>query len=168
MEKRIGTSSSKHELDVIAESTNDWQVALDKTRLLTGWLEISRTKSLREASARGYMENRLAVMANKLAVNSWLKHAGKATIILMKAGGLRNMVIEIRKDIPMIQTRLKKKTNHYFGASELPLILASTDLGFLICKDAHDRTHRSGDITLISYKADRFRSWSQERLAVNT
>ena len=27
IDKRIGTSSSKHELDVIAESTNDWQVA---------------------------------------------------------------------------------------------------------------------------------------------
>ena len=153
VEKRIGTSSSRHELDVIAESTNYWQVALDKTRLLTRWLEISRTKSLQEASARGwisvlYMENRLAEMANKLAVNCWLKHAGKATIILMEAGGLRNMVIEIRKDIPMVQTRFKKKTQHYFGASELPLILASTDLGFLICKDAHERTHRSGDIAL--------------------
>ena len=85
VEKRIGTSSSRHELDVITESTNDWQVAMDKMRLLKRWLEISRTKSLQEANARGwisvlYMENRLAEMANKLAVNCWLKHAGKATL----------------------------------------------------------------------------------------
>ena len=39
-----------------------------------------------------------------LTVNCWLKHAGKATIKLMKEGGLRNMVIEIRKDIPKVQT----------------------------------------------------------------
>ena len=48
----------------------------------------------------------------------------------------------------MVQTRFTLKTQHYFGASELPLILASTDLGYLICKDAHKRTHRSGDIAL--------------------
>ena len=58
------------------------------------------------------------------------------------------MVIEMKQDIPMVQTRLKKKTQHYFGATELPLILASTSLGFLICQDAHDRTHRAGDIAL--------------------
>ena len=48
----------------------------------------------------------------------------------------------------MVQTRFKVKTQHYFGATELPLILASTNLGYLICQDAHDRTHRAGDLAL--------------------
>ena len=54
------------------------------------------------------------------------------------------MVIEVRQGIPMVQTRFKLKTQHYFGATELPLKLASTDLGYLVCKDAHERTHRLG------------------------
>ena len=61
---------------------------------------------------------------------------------------MRNMVIQVRQEIPMVQTRFKFKTHHYFGATELPLILASTDLVYLICKDAHDKTDRSGDIAL--------------------
>ena len=147
---RTSTHSSKHELDAVAESTNKWSVALSKTRMLTRWLELSRAKSLSVACDRGwistlYMENRLAEMANTLALKFWLKHAGKATIKLMQEGGLRNMVIEVRQEIPMVQTRFKLKTQHYFGATELPLILASTDLGYLVCKDAHERTHRSGD-----------------------
>ena len=58
------------------------------------------------------------------------------------------MVVELREGIPMVQTRFKRKTQHYFGATELPLILASTKLGYPICKDAHDRTHRAGDLAL--------------------
>jgi hypothetical protein len=58
------------------------------------------------------------------------------------------MVVEIKLGIPMVQTRFKVKTQHYFGATELPLILASTRLGFLLCLDAHERTHLAGDLAL--------------------
>ena len=147
------TQNHKHELDAIADSTNKWLIALAKARMLTRWLELSRSKSLTTACDKGwistlYMENRLAEMANTLALKCWLNHAGKATIKLKQEGGLRNMVIEVRQGIPMVQTRFKIKTQHYFGATELPLTLASTDLGYLVCKDAHERTHRSGDIAL--------------------
>ena len=56
-----------------------------------------------------YMENRLAEMANTLALRSWLKHAGKQTTKLMERGGLKNMVVEVRDGIPMVQTRFKKR-----------------------------------------------------------
>ena len=48
----------------------------------------------------------------------------------------------------MIQTRYKIKTAQYFGATELPLILASTNLGYLFCKDAHDQSHQTADLDL--------------------
>ena len=57
------------------------------------------------------MENRFAEMANTFALKCWLKHDGKATIKLMQEGGLRNMVIEVRQGIAMVQTRIKLKTN---------------------------------------------------------
>jgi hypothetical protein len=66
----------------------------------------------------------------------------------MEKGGLRSMVIEIKQGIPMVQTRFKVKTQHYVGATELPLILVSTRLGFLLCFDAHEQTHWAGDLAL--------------------
>ena len=160
MSFRQSTDSEVHELDKIASSTNSWSVALSRTRMLTRWLELSRGKSLTLAHEQGmisrlYLENRLANLANNMALKLWLQHAGKESIILMNKGKLRNMVIEIRNGIPMVQTRFKIKTQHYFGATELPLILASTNLGYLLCQDAHDRTQgrRSRPI---SHQADSF------------
>ena len=54
----------------------------------------------------------MAEMANTLALRSWLKHAGKETTKLMERGGLKNMVVEMREGIPMVQTRFKRKTQH--------------------------------------------------------
>jgi hypothetical protein len=147
------TCREKHDLDTIASSTNSWSVALSKTRMLTRWLELSRAQSLTLAYNQGmisklYLENSLADLANNLALKAWLKHAGKDTINLMSKGKMKNMVVVIRNWIPMVQTRFKVKTQNYFGPTELPLILASTNLGFLICQDAHDRTHRAGDLAL--------------------
>ena len=48
----------------------------------------------------------------------------------------------------MVQTRYKKRVSAYFGATELPLILASTNLGYLLCQDAHDACHKGGDMAL--------------------
>ena len=87
-------------------------------------------------------------MANKYGVDCWLKHAGKATIALLEKGGLKNMVVFIVGGVPMVQTRFKVKTMQYFGATQLPLILASTELGYLLCLDAHNATHRAGDLAL--------------------
>ena len=128
-------------------------MALRKTRNLTKWLEITRERNLKLAYSVGWisklrLENELAELANRLAVKCWLKHAGKETIKLMKKGKLRNMVIELREGIPMVQTRCKKRVSAYFGATELPLILASTSLGYLLCQDAHDACHRGGDMAL--------------------
>ena len=36
----------------------------------------------------------------------------------------------------------------YFGAWELPLVLGSTDLGYMLCQDAHNQSHRAGDLAL--------------------
>ena len=143
----------KHELSEIAESTTSWKVALKKTRLMSRWFEKVRTKKLEEMRLRGWlsnlqMEHKLAELANKLAVKYWLKHAGKETMKLVRKGGLKNMVIEMKDGIPMVQTRFKRKCHHYFGSQELPLILASTEMGFMICLDAHAQTHRSGDMAL--------------------
>ena len=139
--------------DQIKESTNSWKVALRKTRNLTRWLELTREKKLKLAHSRGWisrlmLEHELAELSNRLAVKCWQKHAGKDTIKLMEKGKLKNMVIENRENIPMVQTRYKKKVSTYFGASELPLILASTNLGYLLCQDAHDSCHRGGDMAL--------------------
>ena len=46
VQTRIISQVHKHELDVIEDSTNKWSVALAKTRMLTRWLELSRSKSL--------------------------------------------------------------------------------------------------------------------------
>ena len=45
---------------------------------------------------------------------------------LVKKGKLKNMVVELKNGIPIVQTRFKRKSHHFFGAQELPLILAST------------------------------------------
>jgi hypothetical protein len=132
------SASEKHELDLVADSTNKWSTALKKTRTITRRLEKHRTKTIQLTWAKGLisslqMEHELANLATKLGLNCWLKYAGKETITLMEKGGLRSMVIEIKQGIPMVQTRFKVKTQHYFGATELPLILASTRLGFLLC-----------------------------------
>ena len=142
-----------HPLDYIASRTNSWETALSRTRYISHWSEKVRTKSLVRAEKRGWisrleLEERLSSLSNRYGLSYWLKHAGKATMELMKRGGLKNMVVELRMGIPMVQTRFKVKTQHYFGASELPLILASTGLGYLLCQDAHEKTHRSGDLAL--------------------
>ena len=98
-------------MDGIASKTTSWTVALRKTRNLTRWLEIIRTRKIYIAAERGWMtplqaEESLSKMANKYGVDCWLKHAGKATIALL-------------------ETRFKVKTMQYFGATQLPLILAS-------------------------------------------
>ena len=51
----ISSQEHKHELDVITDSTNKWSVALVKTRMLTRWLEISRSKSLTSACDKGWI-----------------------------------------------------------------------------------------------------------------
>ena len=109
---------------------------MKKTRNITRWLEQHRTKTIQLTWARGWisslqMEHDLANLATKLGLDCWLKYAGTDTITLLENGGLRSMVVEIKLGIPMVQTRFKVKTQHYFGATELPLILASTRLGFL-------------------------------------
>ena len=151
----------KHELTEIAERTTSWKVAIRQTRMLTRWFEKVRAKKLEEMRQRGWlsnlqMEHQLAELANKLAVKYWLKHTGKETMKLVERGGLKNMVIELKDGIPMVQTRFKRKCHHYFGAQELPLILASTEMGFMICLDAHEQTHRSGDMALTVTKSVAF------------
>ena len=126
---------------------------MKKTRNITRWLEQHRTKTIQLTWARGWisslqMEHELANLATKLGLDCWLKYAGRDTITLLENGGLRSMVVEIKLGIPMVQTRFKVKTQHYFGATELPLILASTRLGFLLCFDAHEKTHRAGNLAL--------------------
>ena len=49
----------------------------------------------------------MATMANRYGLYYWLKHAGKATLELMKKGGLKNRVITARDSIPYVQTRFK-------------------------------------------------------------
>ena len=85
-------------------------------------------------------------MVNRYSLRYWLIQAGKETIALMSKGGLKNMIITVRDSIPMVQTRYKVKSKQYFGAWELPLVLGSTDLGFLLCLDAHEQSHRAGDL----------------------
>jgi hypothetical protein len=138
----------KHELDHISDSTNNWSTALKITRTITRWLEKHRTTSIQLTWARGWMqslqmEHKLANLATKLGLACWLNDAGKETITLMEKGGLRSTVIEINQGLHMVHTRFKVKTQNFFGATELPLILASTRLGFLLCFDAHEQTHQA-------------------------
>ena len=86
----------------------------------------------------------------KLPEEKWPidKDKDKDTLALMAKGGLKNMIITVRDSIPMVQTRYKVKTQQYFGAWELPLVLGTTDLGFLLCMDAHSLSHRAGDLAL--------------------
>ena len=140
-------------LTEIARQTSCWEVALKKTRNLSYWLEQHRARNIMSLEEQGIItrlraEHELALLAAKHGLNYWLVHAGKDTIALLEKGGLKNMVVEIRENIPMVQTRFKKKVQHYFGVTELPLILASTDLGRMLCLDAHNKTHRSGDLAL--------------------
>ena len=150
-------SKDVHELGEIARKTNSWSKALEKTRYLTQWLEKVRTRNYEFAWKEGWLtrlqlENKLASMANQYGLTCWLKHAGKDTLALMNRGKLKNMVITVRNNIPMVQTRFKIKTKHYFGVDELPLIMASTELGYLLCQDAHDLTHRAGHLALSATK----------------
>ena len=146
-------SETVHELGEIAKKTNNWKKALEKTRNLTLWLEKVRTKNCMLAWQQGWitrlqLEQKLSSMANRYGLTCWLRHAGKATIAWMEKGKMKNMVITIRNNIPFVQTRFKVKTMQYFGVDELPLILASTELGYLLCQDAHEVTHRAGDLAL--------------------
>ena len=139
-------SKDVHELVQIAKKTTSWKKALEKTRNLTLWLEKVRTKNCMIAWQKGWLsrlqlEQKLSTMSNQFGLTCWLKHAGKETIARMEKGKLKNMVITIRNNIPMVQTRFKIKTMQYFGVDELPLILASTELGYLLCQEAHDTTH---------------------------
>ena len=44
--------------------------------------------------------------------------------------------------------KIQDKDSSVLWVSELPIILASSDLGFLLCQDAHNVTHRSEDLAL--------------------
>ena len=155
------TPAEIHPLDEIARRTTSWKVALRDTRNLTRWLELVRTRKLYLAAEHGWvtplqLEESLSRMACKYGVDCWLKHAGKATMELLAKGGLKNMVVYMERGIPMVQTRFKVKTKQYFGATQLPLILASTELGYLLCLDAHNATHRAGDLALSVTKQTAF------------
>ena len=95
-------------------------------------------------------------MANKFSLRYWLINAGKETLAIMARRGLKNMVITVRDSIPMVQTRYKVKARQHFGASELPLVLGSTSLGFLLCLDAHELSHRAWDLSLSVTKQTAF------------
>ena len=93
-------TTAKHELDYVADNTNEWSIALSRTKALTRWLELHRTHTLQLAWARGWMsslqlEHELASLATKLGLDCWLRHAGKDTLKLLENGGLRNMVVEV-------------------------------------------------------------------------
>ena len=75
---------------------------------------------------------------------------------LVKKCKLKNKVVELKNGIPMVQTRFKRKSHPFFGAQELPLILASTEMGITICLDAHNQKHRSGDMALTMTKSVAF------------
>ena len=74
------------------------------------------------------MEQQLSELANKLAVKYWLRHTGKETMKLVDKGKLRNMVVELKDGIPMVQTRFKRKSHHYFApttkATDLVIVRA--------------------------------------------
>ena len=137
----------------IANQTTEWKVAVMKTRYLSHLLKQHRTRAYTRAADNGWMtrlqlENKLCSMVNQYSLRYWLINAGKDTLVLMAKGGLKNMIITVRDSIPMVQTRYKVKTQQYFGAWELPLVLGTTDLGFLLCMDAHSLSHRAGDLAL--------------------
>ena len=58
-------------------------------------------------------------------------------------GKLPNLKIIVKNDIPMVQTRFKVKLSLYFGTTELPMVLGSSTLSYLMCLDAHQRCHKA-------------------------
>ena len=60
----------------------------------------------------------MAIMANHLALDVWLRVAGKETIIMMNKGKLTNLIIVVKQDIPYVQTRFRVKVRPYWGPTE--------------------------------------------------
>ena len=141
------------DLVAMANYSPSWPSLLHKTELLSRPFASFRLRQQLLLHREGLisalqLEHQLAELANKATLDIWFRHAGKDTILLMKSGKLSNLIIIIKDDIPYVQTRFKVKVHQYWGATELPTILASTRLGYLICLDAHDQCHKGNDMAL--------------------
>ena len=145
--------ADRSDLDNMARDTPTWKSLLQRTRTLLRWWSKVRERNLLQQEAAGLitylqLELTLASMASDMVLNVWMRHAGRDTIKLMNLGGLANLNISIKEGIPLVQTRHKVRVQKYWGRTELPVVLASTRLGYLICEDAHEQCHRSGDQAL--------------------
>ena len=141
------------DLSTMATDTSTWKELLRKTNTLLRWWSKTREHLLLRQQKMGLitylqLELALAYMASDMALDVWMRHAGKDTLNMMKQGKLANLHIIVRNSIPLVQTRFKVKVKQFFGRTELPVVLANTRLGYLICEDAHNQCHRSGDMAL--------------------
>ena len=52
---------------------------------------------------------------------------------MWKTGKIKNMVVDIKDSLAMVQMRFNLESDQYFGTTELPFILGTTSLGYLLC-----------------------------------
>ena len=116
--------------------TNDWRKLLRITQLTLSWYHKVCVTDSNLA--------RLQHQSQKL----WFLSAMPETVSALKAGRLRELDIQDRNSLKVIQGRASTGIRHFFGQGELPVIMGSTRLAFLIMLDAHKQDHAGRDITM--------------------
>ena len=117
--------------------TNSWTVLLRRTGLLFRWLTTSiwRTQGV-------------CVSERDLATTFWLRSAMLATREALKQGKLKKLTTWEHEGLVVVTGRAEQGLKHYYGVQNLPVIMASTRVGFLIMLHSHEEDHSNRDTTL--------------------
>ena len=116
--------------------TNDWRMLLRITQLTLSWCH--------KVCATDSNAARLLQQSQSL----WFLSAMPETVSALKAGRSRELDIQDRNGLKVDQGRASTGMRHFFGQGELPVIMGSTRLAFLIMLDAHKQDHAGRDITI--------------------
>ena len=82
------------------------------------------------------------------AKHLWFLSAMPDTVSAIRSGRLRELDIQDKDGLKVICGRASTGMRNFFGQSDLPVIMGSTRLAYLIMLDSHCQDHAGRDITM--------------------
>ena len=116
--------------------TNEWSKLLRLTQFLLSWFYTV------------HVESPNASKISEHAKRLWLLSAMPDTVAAIQAGRLRELDIQDKEGLKVVKGRASVGMMNFFGQGELPVLMASTRIAYLIMLDAHCQDHAGRDITI--------------------
>jgi len=117
-------------------STNDWNKLIRITQNLLKWYY--------RVLIPGFAATDVLRHANRL----WFLSVMPETKAAWKAGRLRELNVKEDDGIIVVEGRASHGMRQFFGQTNLPVIMGSTRVAYLVMLEAHNQDHAGKDITL--------------------